>query len=561
MAEVNLGVGSGVGAEGEHHLHGPDSGLDLLLTRVVWAEAMSGKARQARDELELQFMGVRRSLQHVCETVPPVKRAVTRKVAEMEAVWGKLVRSHSLYCKAAGVGISSTESSEFMEQKALLKEEVLQTAETILGENAEEESSAVGKRLKRSVELLIAEVEFALPTLTGFTTDQLSPDAHQEALRMVQETLDKIARYMELCSKAEQLLEDTVAETLRESTSEKYKSHGAKLFDIRRQILKNTPFKPRAAEPKVRVSQSDGQEGQDGAWGAIRKQPMKIKPLDCPTWDGRFRTFARFKLLWEENINPRHEDSALHMMLCQALPKHILENISTLTNSASEIWAHLEEKYGKPEVVAKEVMGELMGLDSKKHGNRFIGKFSTTLQDTHTLLVSLGEEDWLTSNRTVSELKHKLPREEKFKWAELCGQGSLVGDTRFERFQSFLLGRKRVMEVIESMGAVGVTSTTKCDYCQKSGHTEETCFAKQRAQGTGGWQFRRNDGCAICGSLDHWKNECPDLGTDKDKKKRGRANTTRGGRGVKGGGQQGGVGGNMGVKEMGMLMEMLPAIP
>ena len=237
---------------------------------------MSGRARQARDELELQFMGVRRALRHVCEAEPLVKRAVTRKVAEMEAVWGKLVKSHSLYCKAAGVGISSTESSEYMEQKALLKEEVLQTAEAILGENAEEESSAVGKRLKRSVELLIAEVEFALPTLTGFTTDQLNLDAHQEALRMVQETLDKTARYMELCSKAELLLEDAVAETLRESSAEKYKSHGAKLFDIRRQILKNSPSKPAAVEPKVRVSQSDVQDGQDGAWGAMRKQPMKI---------------------------------------------------------------------------------------------------------------------------------------------------------------------------------------------------------------------------------------------------------------------------------------------
>ena len=28
VAEGDIGVGSGVGAEGEHHLHGPDSGLD-----------------------------------------------------------------------------------------------------------------------------------------------------------------------------------------------------------------------------------------------------------------------------------------------------------------------------------------------------------------------------------------------------------------------------------------------------------------------------------------------------------------------------------------------------
>ena len=70
------------------------------------------------------------------------------------------------------------------------------------------------------------------------------------------------------------MLEETVAETFSKITSDKYKSHVAKLFDIRSQILKNPPSKPAAAEPKVRVSQSDGQDG------------------------------ARFKLLWEENINP-----------------------------------------------------------------------------------------------------------------------------------------------------------------------------------------------------------------------------------------------------------------
>ena len=80
-------------------------------------------------------------------------------------------------------------------------------------------------------------------------------------------------------------------------------------------------------------------------------------------------------------------------MLCQALPKYVLDNISTLTNSADEIWEYLEDKYGKPEVVAREVMSELMGLESKKLGSRFISKFCTTLLDTHTLLTSLGEED------------------------------------------------------------------------------------------------------------------------------------------------------------------------
>ena len=90
---------------------------------------------------------------------------------------------------------------------------------------------------------------------------------------------------------------------------------------------------------------------------------MKIKPIDCSTWDGKYRTFARFQKLWKENITPRHEDSALHLMLVQCLPKSVLENISTLTDSADDIWKYLELKYGRTETVAKEVMSELMALD------------------------------------------------------------------------------------------------------------------------------------------------------------------------------------------------------
>ncbi|MEO1466256.1 MAG: hypothetical protein AAFR89_08510, partial [Cyanobacteria bacterium J06633_1] len=42
--------------------------------------------------------------------------------------------------------------------------------------------------------------------------------------------------------------------------------------------------------------------------------------------------------MWDENITPRYEDTALHYLLCQALPKTVLENISTLSDSAEDIW-------------------------------------------------------------------------------------------------------------------------------------------------------------------------------------------------------------------------------
>ena len=201
--------------------------------------------------------------------------------------------------------------------------------------------------------------------------------------------------------------------------------------------------------------------------------------MDCPTWDGKYRTFPRFKKLWEENIVPRHEDTALHYLLCQALPKSILDNISTLSDSATDIWNYLDEKFGKSDIVAREVMGELMALDYRKLGAKFVSKFATLLVDTEALLTSINEIEWLVINCTVAELEDKLSPYERSEWAkQMC---SIAGDTKYVRFKSFLLGRKKVLENLESMGCrpIGESSLDKCNFCSKQGHTEEECFSKK----------------------------------------------------------------------------------
>ena len=64
------------------------------------------------------------------------------------------------------------------------------------------------------------------------------------------------------------------------------------------------------------------------------------------------------------------------MMLVQALPLDILDEISSLASSYEVIWDHLEDKAGRGEVVARDILGDLMKLDHKKYGRRFLAKFS-----------------------------------------------------------------------------------------------------------------------------------------------------------------------------------------
>ena len=70
------------------------------------------------------------------------------------------------------------------------------------------------------------------------------------------------------------------------------------------------------------------------------------------------------------------------------------------------------------------------------------------------------------------------------------------------------------METFESI-EYKVGKEDVCGYCSKPNHKENNCFSKQRDTGVNKKKFGGYD---ICGSDEHWKNECPEKGTLKDKK-------------------------------------------
>jgi hypothetical protein len=130
---------------------------------------MSGKARQQRDEWELKMIGVHQSILEMSAVVPVQKRALTRKMTELEDIWQKLIGSHGAYCRAAKVGLSSSESTEFLREKEKLKEEAIQVVEKAL--EVEDKDVGTVRRLKKIVEQHKAEVEVAVSALEEFSSE------------------------------------------------------------------------------------------------------------------------------------------------------------------------------------------------------------------------------------------------------------------------------------------------------------------------------------------------------------------------------------------------------
>ena len=503
---------------------------------------MAAQAKEMRDEWEVKLYKAIEELNIAAEADPINKRVIIGKVNKVKTTSEKLEKAHSQYCLKAKVGLGSNDSTAYLRTIAKLEMTSLAAAEEILGHDSEEaETKETVSKLEGEILKLSIEIPGTITHLTSLSsTALLTREQYGGIMDMVEEVKSKLERYMERTVDIQKCLETASAEKIKADAETFYKTQCPKISELKCTFLSKAPIKTETSSQAALPATAPA-PGTDRGGG---KQPVKIKPMDCPKWDGKYRTFPRFKKMWEENISPRHEDSALHFMLCQALPRSILDNISTLSDSAEDIWRYLDNKFGKSDVVAREVMGELMSLDHRKLGQHFIARFTTMLLDTHALLVSINEVEWLVSNRSVAELEDKLPHSERVEWARQME--SMPGATKFEKLKNFLVGRKKILENLETMGCrpASAASQDKCGYCSKTGHSEDECYGKKRALGIlpagGGQPPKGPGGCAICKALDHWKNECPQRNTSKDTKggAGGRAvNSTN--RGMKQGGQAG----------------------
>ena len=100
----------------------------LVLAGVI----MSAKAKQNRDEWETKLIACKESLVQVSQKIPLNKRSVTKKLAELTHIWGKLQTSHSVYCRAAGIGLTYREQG-FLERGWKFKRRLGQSCRNCFG--------------------------------------------------------------------------------------------------------------------------------------------------------------------------------------------------------------------------------------------------------------------------------------------------------------------------------------------------------------------------------------------------------------------------------------------
>ena len=425
------------------------------------------KAQNDRSLREVYLGTTQKELVKYCGQASPGIRRVQRLLNSLNTTWRDLMDAQVSYCAAKVIGMGSEESQKYLEEQQEIYFAGKTVAEDILeGEEDEtdegEEKKQRGLNTKREISIMEVEINEAIKCLTAvLSVATITSDGYKEAwemLRVVEQRMK--VEYKTLAGTLGENLETSEASAEKEKAAKFMKDKTALVGDLRTKVMMKSPVK----EEKPRVVTNTGVRED-----RFEKKTIKTAPIPVPKWDGKTRSFPRFKKLWEENIIPYHEDSALHMMLVQSLPREMLDEISSLASSFQEIWDHLEEKAGKVEVVARDIMGDLLSLSHRKSGQKFIAKFSVLLEDSEALLTSIGQQAWLTAPRSVADLEDLLPTSEKLEWAKQV-KGS-VGADRFGKFKTFLRDRKDELEALETIGNKGSVQVSDslgvstCVYC------------------------------------------------------------------------------------------------
>ena len=347
---------------------------------------MSGKAKEHRDLGEIDLIMACESLRSASGVTPLNKRVVRNEMGKVEQSMDTLKKLHSEYCRKSQLSPCSSDSLEFLREKGRMYNDVIDAAGVLVDEGEDADGKKAKEKLENQLQQLKIDVEGKLSYLDSVKSADLNPERYARAMDNMEKGEDKLRKYMECNDRLLDCLKKEEKKPQLEAAQLFFKTSRLKLDACGAALDSKIVVRE---EPTVQNAGNSGEVARESR-ASTGKQHIKIKPMDPPSWDGKYRSFSRFKKLWDENIASKVEDGAQHLLLCQSLPKHILDNISTISDSAQDIWKFLDEKYGRSDTVAREVMAEMMALDSKRLGKQFMTKFCVMLLDTHSCLTAIG---------------------------------------------------------------------------------------------------------------------------------------------------------------------------
>ena len=211
------------------------------------------------------------------------------------------------FCAAAGIDMESEESRTYLQGQQAIYFAGKHAAEEILEAKEETEEGPNKEQLGLDMKMELAQLGVKIKEdIKCLTAVLAATTISREGLKEAGDMMKKVDQHLEveykgLARRLGDYLDTTEAKSEKEVANKFVTENLPLLGDLKTKLMMKAPTKEEKVQPITSSTVRDDRAD---------KRTIKTAPLPVPKWDGKTRTFPRWKQLWEENIIPYHQDSA-----------------------------------------------------------------------------------------------------------------------------------------------------------------------------------------------------------------------------------------------------------
>ena len=174
-------------------------------------------------------------------------------------------------------------------------------------------------------------------------------------------------------------------------------------------------MKPPKIEAEVTETATKTSDGH-----SRRQRPfIKLPPIQFQTFSGDIRKYPLFKEEFKTHVLPLCEPEQEVVVLKSYLSEETREEVVNAGSNPSDVWARLDNKYGRPDKIVDAVLSDLKSLSRNGSGSSDQLKMIAIVEKAYRDLERINEEGEMQNSTIISIIEEAMSEQMQFEWVKL----------------------------------------------------------------------------------------------------------------------------------------------
>ena len=172
---------------------------------------------------------------------------------------------------------------------------------------------------------------------------------------------------------------------------------------------------PPKIEANVTETATKASEGH-----SCRQRPfIRLPPIQFQTFSGDIRKYPLFKEEFKTHVLPLCEPGQEVVVLKSYLSEETREEVVNAGSNPADVWARLDNKYGRPDKIVDAVLSDLKSLSRNGSGSSDQLKMIAIVEKAYRDLERINEEGEMQNSTIISIIEEAMSEQMQYEWVKL----------------------------------------------------------------------------------------------------------------------------------------------